>query len=115
MTEKDLEEEDMSGAHNGATFRTLLALRHVLFAPEHKDLIQWQDLRVVVPLSRPSKDIHVFSASVDGGPHSRKVVLVQDLSLFVNSLIWCHPTRSRSAVSPARGDRWGAGPAAVAR
>merc|ERR1719218_351965 len=48
MNEKDFAEDSAYGCSNSATFRTVLALRHVLFAGEHNS--PWDNLRIVVPL-----------------------------------------------------------------
>lgn len=83
MTERDDEERDASGGkiQNGATLRTLLALRHVLFTSAHDSPIR----NVVVQLARPCH--HMASATFcdDGG---RRLIRCMDLSLFMNSLIF---------------------------
>jgi len=83
MTERDDEERDASGGkiQNGATLRTILALRHVLFTSANDSPTR----NIVIQLARPCK--HMASATFcdDGG---RRLIRPMDLSLFMNSLIF---------------------------
>merc|ERR1711933_259709 len=103
-----MEEEDESGTCNGAALRTLLAVRSVLFTETGGVEPPWDDLRIVVPLTRPDRAIRSagFSVpiddkgdvsrnesqvlgkatsqkSIDVAGRRRDIVCVQDLSLFV--------------------------------
>lgn len=92
MTDADADEEELHDKclQNGVTFQTLLALRHVLFMSPKS--LNWDDLRIVVQLQAPSAAVQsaCFSA-----PNGRPVVFAQDLSMFVNSLMFsciAHPS-----------------------
>eukprot|EP00927_Polykrikos_kofoidii_P047696 TRINITY_DN4197_c0_g1_i4.p1 TRINITY_DN4197_c0_g1~~TRINITY_DN4197_c0_g1_i4.p1 ORF type:complete len:829 (-),score=89.97 TRINITY_DN4197_c0_g1_i4:231-2717(-) len=96
MGESDREEEEASDGYvkNGATFRSLLAVRHLLLlaTPEPN----WDDLRVVIQLSSPSQAIE---AALFTTPHGRPCVSVQDLSMFLNSLMFnCLSSRGMADV-----------------
>lgn len=85
MTESDYSEMDNhDGAiDNGMTLRTMLALRHVLFTSKRQP--RWEDLRIVVQLASPSE---VIDAATFAAPDGRRLVFLEDLSLFLNSLLF---------------------------
>eukprot|EP00928_Gymnodinium_smaydae_P038508 TRINITY_DN26552_c0_g1_i3.p1 TRINITY_DN26552_c0_g1~~TRINITY_DN26552_c0_g1_i3.p1 ORF type:complete len:849 (-),score=74.42 TRINITY_DN26552_c0_g1_i3:484-3030(-) len=86
MTDADYKEEsDQAGqVSNGATLRSLLALRMVLFTADQKP--QWEDLRVVAQMARPSKAIEVVQLGESS--IGRPILKAQDLSIFMNSLLF---------------------------
>jgi len=91
LTEADEAEEGIQQncLQNGRTFTCLLALRHVLFTAAQSP--PWHNLRIVVQLHRPSDTITAANWNL---PDGRPAVLVQDLSLFMNSLLFsciAHP------------------------
>lgn len=87
MTDADFAENQLhEGAMpNAATLRAMLALRYVLFSESDRKDVNWLDKRVVVQLGEPSKTI---SAATFTDPRGHAVVLLQDLSIFLNSLMF---------------------------
>ena len=88
MTEWDTKEEDESDGriHNGATLRTTLALRHVLFTnPYSKRLTVIPGLRIVLQLQGPSEYV---DATCFKHPNGDDVIIPMDLSAFLNSLMF---------------------------
>ena len=88
MTERDTKEEDESDGriHNGATLRTTLALRHVLFTnPYSKRLTVIPGLRIVLQLQGPSEYV---DATCFKHPNGDDVIIPMDLSAFLNSLMF---------------------------
>ena len=88
MTEPDREEEDNSDLQifNGATMRTGLALRHVLFKHRFssKEVIN-PDLRVLLQMTTPSTFIDTLCFKHKKGD---EVILPIDMSVFLNSLMF---------------------------
>lgn len=91
MTEADREEFEINDdVYNAKSLRCLLALRVALFTSD--SVPPWEDLRVVSHLDQPSKDLEVIQLgeAQDGRP----VLHVQEMSAFVNSLMFtcvCQP------------------------
>jgi hypothetical protein len=88
MTERDIEESDLSNGkiENGATLRTCLALRHVMFAHSYnKENIVHPDLRVVLQMTTPS--VYVDAACFKG-PAGNDVILPMEITMFLNSLMF---------------------------
>eukprot|EP00930_Biecheleria_cincta_P072169 TRINITY_DN5960_c0_g1_i1.p1 TRINITY_DN5960_c0_g1~~TRINITY_DN5960_c0_g1_i1.p1 ORF type:complete len:921 (-),score=177.43 TRINITY_DN5960_c0_g1_i1:454-3216(-) len=94
MTQRDAEEADVSEGlmENGATIRTLLALRRVLFADQKilEGSTFSEDFRIVVQLARPVD--HMNSAYFNA-PCGRRVIYPVDLSQFLNSLMFSCATQ----------------------
>lgn len=90
MTEEDrLEEEAQEGTvQNGATLRSLLAVRTALFSCHA--MTNLLDLRIVVQLASSSKAIE---AATFKDPNGRQVVYLQDLSVFLNSMMFLCATQ----------------------
>ena len=106
MTERDIEEyEDSNGGiSNGATMRTALALRHVLFTNPFNaanNFLVNPDLRIVLQLTNPS--VYVDAACFKGAPLrnengqialfkgrpvSLEVIHPLDITVFLNSLMF---------------------------
>eukprot|EP00933_Yihiella_yeosuensis_P024340 TRINITY_DN18868_c1_g1_i1.p1 TRINITY_DN18868_c1_g1~~TRINITY_DN18868_c1_g1_i1.p1 ORF type:complete len:621 (+),score=96.90 TRINITY_DN18868_c1_g1_i1:44-1864(+) len=89
MTAADKEEEEASeDVKNGATLRSILALRVVLHCSTDYERSQssWDDLRIVAQLASPSKAIQVahMGEATDGRPF----LSPQVLSIFMNSLLF---------------------------
>ena len=91
MSEKDQVEEDESEGtiQNGATLRTSLALRYVIFtnpyATKNGRAMPHPDLRIVLQMSHPSDYVDAACfAHADG----RQVIFPVDLSKFSNSLMF---------------------------
>jgi hypothetical protein len=88
MTEQDETEEDESDGmiQNGATLRTCLALRHVLFTnPYSKGGDVHPDLRVILQMTSPSDYV---DAACFEHPDGRDIIIPMDLSKFLNSLMF---------------------------
>lgn len=90
MTEHDTKEEDESGGRifNGATLRTTLALRQVLFTnpyDEKKGVTVFPGLRIVLQMLHPSEYV---DAACFVHPDGKDVVIPMDLSLFLNALMF---------------------------
>ena len=90
MTEQDEKEEDESDnmIFNGATLRSCLALRHVLFTNPYDSGGEGvhPDLRVVLQMTKPSE--YVDAACFKHADDMRDVIIPMDLSLFLNSLMF---------------------------
>ena len=91
MSEKDQVEEDQSDGtiQNGATLRTSLALRYVIFtnpfATRDGCAMPHPDLRIVLQMSHPSDYVDAANFTHADG---RQVVFPVDLSKFSNSLMF---------------------------
>jgi hypothetical protein len=88
MTVKDTEEEDESDGKifNGATLRTCLALRNVLFTNKYSEAHDINpDLRIVMQMLHPSEYV---DAALFKHPNGQNVVIPMDLSVFLNSLMF---------------------------
>ena len=88
MTVKDTEEEDESDGKifNGATLRTCLALRNVLFTNKYSEAHDINpDLRIVLQMLHPSEYV---DAALFKHPNGQNVVIPMDLSVFLNSLMF---------------------------
>jgi len=70
---------------SGNTLRTLLALRYVLFRHREKDDAFWNDLRIVVQLSRP---VSAIDAARFYAPNGSEVVIVMNLGIFLNNVLF---------------------------
>ena len=89
-TEKDIEMERKSGGKlkNGATIRTLLALRHVLYSNEHAmDTMDTRSIRIVSQFCRTCE---YSDAATFVSPKGHRIVFNLDLNYFTNALMfWC--------------------------
>ena len=106
MSERDIEEYEDSdgGISNGATMRTALALRHVLFTNPFdisRDHLVNPDLRIVLQLTSPSvyvdaacfkgtpfKDENGREVLIKGNPVRLEVIHPLDITVFLNSLMF---------------------------
>ena len=90
MTEQDTKEEDESNGRifNGATLRTTLALRQVLFTnpyDEARGVTVFPGLRIILQMLHPSEYV---DAACFVHPDGKDVVIPMDLSLFLNALMF---------------------------
>jgi hypothetical protein len=89
-TEKDLEMEHKSNGKlkNGATIRTLLALRHVLYSNEHAlDTMDARNIRIVSQFCRTCE---YSDSATFVSPKGHRIVFNLDLNYFTNALMfWC--------------------------
>ena len=88
LTEQDEKEEDESDhmIFNGATLRSCLALRHILFTNPYSKEGVHPDLRIVLQMSKPSE--YVDAACFKHADDFRDVIMPMDLSKFLNSLMF---------------------------
>jgi len=90
MTDRDIKESDLSGGkiENGATLRTALAIRHVLFANPYnieRNIVLNPDLRIVLQMTAPSVFV---DAACFKGPLGNDVIIPCDITVFLNSLMF---------------------------
>ena len=90
ITEQDTKEEDESNGRifNGATLRTTLALRQVLFTnpyDEARGVTVFPGLRIILQMLHPSEYV---DAACFVHPDGKDVVIPMDLSLFLNTLMF---------------------------
>lgn len=89
-TEKDLEIEEKSKGKvkNGATIRTLLALRHVLYGNE--TALETMDARNIRIVSHFGRTCEYSDAATYVSPKGHRIVFNLDLNYFTNALMfWC--------------------------
>lgn len=88
MTETDIAEYDLSHGkvENGATLRSCLALRHVLFQHHYStEHVIHPDLRIVLQMTSPSVFV---DAACFKGPTGSDVIIPMEITLFLNSLMF---------------------------
>eukprot|EP00931_Biecheleriopsis_adriatica_P089392 TRINITY_DN63531_c0_g1_i1.p1 TRINITY_DN63531_c0_g1~~TRINITY_DN63531_c0_g1_i1.p1 ORF type:complete len:836 (-),score=97.81 TRINITY_DN63531_c0_g1_i1:143-2650(-) len=88
----DAEADEHEGCvQNGATLRTLLALRRVLCLANH---VPFQyDMRVIAQLSTAKKAEHLGGLQLGKTADNRQILQLQDFSVFVNSLLFSCTTQ----------------------